>query len=128
MDTFEHMTHKWFIRWWATVCFFLGIGSMFWVHSAPDKPIDADMEVKIPGLVCPSCAIGIKRYLKQEVNVKYVAFDVKKELAFIDFVEVDGFIHYLKNDKIIALVKKAGYEVKSIRRLDKKTPNRYNKP
>ena len=128
MDEFEHMTHKWFIRWLATFCFFFGMGSMFWLFSAPMKPIDADMEVKIPGLVCPSCAIGIKNYLKKEINVKYVAFDIEKELALIDFVEVDGFIHYLKNDKIIALVKKAGYEVKSIRRLDKKTPNRYNKP
>ena len=66
MDTIEHMTHKWFIRWWATICFFLGIGVVFVAHSAPMKPIDADMEVNIPGLVCPSCAIGIKNYFKKE--------------------------------------------------------------
>ncbi len=127
-DKFEHMTHKWFIRWWATICFFLGMGVVFSAYSAPDKPIDADMEVKVPGLVCPSCAIGIKRNLKREVNVKYLAFDVTKQLVLIDFVEIEGRIHYLKNDKIIKLVKDAGYEVSSIKRLDNIKPNRYNKP
>ena len=127
-DKFEHMTQKWFIRWWATICFFLGMGAVFSAYSAPDKPIDADMEVKVPGLVCPSCAIGIKRNLKREVNVKYLAFDVTKQLVLIDFVEIEGRIHYLKNNKIIKLVKDAGYEVLSIKRLDNTKPNRYNKP
>ena len=86
------------------------------------------MEVKVPGLVCPSCAIGIKRNLKREVNVKYLAFDVTKQLVLLDFVEIEGRIHYLKNDKIIKLVKDAGYEVSSIKRLDNIKPNRYNKP
>ena len=128
MDTFEHMTHKWFIRWWATICFFLGIGAVFVAHSAPMKPIDADMEVNIPGLVCPSCAIGIKNYFKKEINVKDITFDIKKELALIDFVESNGIVQFLRNSKVIELVKKAGYEVKSIKRIEKKTPNRYNKP
>ena len=128
MDKFEHMSHKWFIRWWATICFFLGMGSMFWLFSAPMKPIDADMEVKIPGLVCSSCAIGIKRYFKKEFNVKDITFDIKKELALIDFVESNGIVQFLRNSKVIELVKKAGYEVKSIKRIEKKTPNRYNKP
>ena len=127
-DKFEHMTQKWFIRWWATICFFLGMSVVFSAYSAPDKPIDADMEVKVPGVVCPSCAIGIKRNLKREVNVKYLAFDVTKQLVLIDFVEIEGRIHYLKNDKIIKLVKDAGYEVSSIKRLDNIKPNRYNKP
>ena len=127
-DKFEHITQKWFIRWWATICFFLGMGVVFSAYSAPDKPIDDDKEVKVPGLVCPSCAIGIKRNLKREVNVKYLAFDVTKQLVLIDFVEIEGRIHYLKNDKIIKLVKDAGYEVSSIKRLDNIKPNRYNKP
>ena len=94
------MTYKWFIRWWATICFFLGMGAVFVAYSAPDKPIDADMEVKVPGLVCPSCAIGIKRNLKREVNVKYLAFDIPKQLVLIDFVEIEGVI-LLLNDLII---------------------------
>jgi copper chaperone CopZ len=128
MDTIEHMTHKWFIRWWATICFFFGMGVVFAAHAAPMKPINADMEVKIPGLVCSSCAIGIKRYFKKEINVKDITFDTKKELALIDFVESNGIVQFLRNSKVIELVKKAGYEVKSIKRIEKKTPNRYNKP
>ena len=127
-DKFEHMTQKWFIRWWATICFFLGMSVVFSAYSAPDKPIDPDMEVKVKGLVCPSCAIGIKKYLKREVNVKYVAFDTVKEVVLIDFVELKGRIHWLRNDRIILLVKNAGYEVFSIKRLDNIRPNRYNKP
>ena len=128
MDKFEHMSYKWFIRWWATMCFFLGMGVVFAAHAAPMKPINADMEVKIPGLVCSSCAIGIKRYFKKEFNVKDITFDIKKELALIDFVESNGIVQFLRNSKVIELVKKAGYEVKSIKRIEKKTPNRYNKP
>ena len=105
-----------------------GAGIIFLASGAPDKPIDADMEVKVPGLVCPSCAIGIKRNLKREVNVKYLAFDITKELVLIDFIEIEGVIRYLKNDRVIKLVKDAGYEVTSIKRLDNKKPNRYNKP
>ena len=128
MDKFEHMSYKWFIRWWATICFFLGMGVVFAAHAAPMKPINADMEVKIPGLVCSPCAIGIKRYFKKEFNVKDITFDIKKELALIDFVESNGIVQFLRNSKVIELVKKAGYEVKSIKRIEKKTPNRYNKP
>jgi len=128
MDVFEQITHKWFIRWWATICFFLGMSVVFVGYSAPMKPIDADMEVKIPGLVCPSCAIGIKNYFKKEINVKDITFDIKKELALIDFVKSNGIVQFLRNSKVIELVKKAGYEVKSIKRLDKRLPNRYNKP
>ena len=128
MDVFEQITHKWFIRWWATICFFLGMSVVFVGYSAPMKPINADMEVNIPGLVCPSCAIGIKNYFKKEINVKDITFDIKKELALIDFVESNGIVQFLRNSKVIELVKKAGYEVKSIKRLDKSSPNRYNKP
>ena len=128
LDKFEHITQKWFIRWWATICFFLGMGGVFSAYSAPNKPIDADMEIMVPGLVCSSCAIGVKKYLKKEINVKDVAFDIYKDLVLVDFVERDDRVLYLKNDKIITLIKKAGYEVRSIKRLDNTKPNRYNKP
>ena len=112
----------------ALVGFFIGMGFIFIANPAPTKPIKADMEIMVPGLVCSSCAIGVKKYLKKEINVKYVAFDIYKNLVLVDFVERDDRVLYLKNDKIIALVKKAGYEVQSIKRLDNKKPNRYNKP
>ena len=106
----------------------VGMGLVFMANSASDNPINPDIEINVPGLVCSSCAIGIKKFFKKEINVKYIAFDITKQLVLVDFVERNGKIFYLKNDKIIALVKKAGYEVKSIKRLNNKTPNRYNKP
>tara|TARA_Y100000310_G_scaffold277705_1_gene295651 strand:+ start:22 stop:429 length:408 start_codon:yes stop_codon:yes gene_type:complete len=131
-DKFEqqlhvHVYHR-LAKLVAVLGFLVGMGLVFMANSAPDKPIDADMEIKVKGLVCPSCAIGIKKYLKKEINVKYVALDIYKHLVLVDFVERDDRVLYLKNDKIITLIKKAGYEVTSIKRLDNKTPNRYNKP
>ena len=128
MDKLEAITNRIIIRFIALIGFILGVVLTFAAHGATDKPIDADMEVKIPGLVCSSCAIGIKRYFKKEINVKDITFDIKKELALIDFVESKGIVQFLRNNKVIELVKKAGYEVKSIKRLDKRSPNRYNKP
>ena len=128
MDKLEAITNRIIIRFIALLGFILGIVMALTVHGEPDKPIDADMEVKVPGLVCSSCAIGIKRKLKPEVNVKYLAFDTKKQLLLIDFVEIKGRIQWLRNDRIILLIKDAGYEVHSIRRLDNNKPNRYNKP
>ena len=131
-DKFEQDLLRYFYsRLWkviAVISFLIGAGIVFVANSAPNKPIKADMEIQVPGLVCSSCAIGVKKYLKKEINVKYVAFDIYKNLVLVDFVERDDRVLYLKNDKIIALVKKAGYEVKSIKRLDNKKPNRYNKP
>ena len=131
-DKFEqqlqvHIYHR-LAKLVAVLGFLVGMGLVFLAHPAPDKPIDVDMEIKVPGLVCSSCAIGIKKYLKKEINVKYVAFDIYKNLVLVDFVERDDRVLYLKNDKIITLIKKAGYEVTSIKRLDNKKPHRYNKP
>jgi len=112
----------------ALVGFFIGMGFIFIAHPASNKPIKADMEIQVPGLVCSSCAIGIKKYLKKEINVKYVAFNIYKNLVFVDFVERDDKVLYLKNDKLITLIKKAGYEVTYIKRLHNQKPNRYNKP
>ena len=126
-EVFRHV----YSRLWKVVSvigLLIGAGIVFIANSAPDKPIKADMEIKVPGLVCSSCAIGVKKYLKKEINVKYVAFDIYKNLVLVDFVERDDRVLYLKNDKIITLIKKAGYEVTSIKRLDNKKPHRYNKP
>ena len=131
-DKFEQEVFRYvYSRLWkviAVIGFLIGAGIIFMANPAPNKPIKADMEIMVPGLVCSSCAIGVKKYLKKEINVKYVAFDIYKNLVLVDFVERDDRVLYLKNDKIIALVKKAGYEVQSIKRLDNKKPNRYNKP
>ena len=88
--------------------FLIGMGFIFMVHPAPDKPIKADMEIKVPGLVCSSCAIGIKKYLKKEINVKYVAFNINKQLVLIDFIEKDGRVIYLTNKKLLELINSPG--------------------
>jgi len=91
---------------------------------------EPDMEVKIKGLVCPSCAIGIKRnFLRYTLQVNAVKFNTLKEVALVDFFENENNrIYWLKNEQIIKLVKDAGYEVTYIKRLDNSKPNRYNKP
>jgi len=126
-DVFRHF----YSRLWkvvAVICLLIGVGIVFIANSAPDKPIKADVEIKVPGLVCSSCAIGIKKYLKKEINVKYVAFNINKQLVLIDFIEKDGRVIYLTNKKLLELIKKSGYEVTYIKRLHTLSPNRYNKP
>ena len=85
--------------------------------------IDADIEIKINGLVCPSCAIGIKRGLQETKLVKNIKFDTKKQICLVEYISIE--IH---PSQIIKIVKNAGYEVKSIRWMKEKKPNRYNKP
>mgnify|MGYP001159603201 FL=1 len=88
-----------------------------------------DLEIKINGLVCASCGIGIKRGFKKEINVLDIKFDTKKQIALIDLAESDsGRVYWIKNTKIIKIIKDAGYEVTSIKRLWNKKPNRYNQP
>ena len=131
-NKFEQEVFRYFYsRLWkvvAVIGLLIGAGIVFIANSAPDKPIKADMEIQVPGLVCSICGNGIKRYLKKEINVKYVAFDINKQLVYVDFVERDGKVFYLKNKIIIELIKKAGYDVRYIKRLHILTPNRYNKP
>ena len=88
-----------------------------------------DLEIKINGLVCSSCGIGIKRGFKRDPNVVDIRFDVKKQLALVDLKESDsGRVYWLSNQKILKIVKDAGYEVTSIKRISDAKPRRYNKP
>lgn len=104
------------IGWFGTISVF---GALFAHH----------IEVKIPGLVCSSCGIGIKNKLKKNTNVVDVAFDIKKELALIQCkVSQSNRIYFIDNKFITNAVKNAGYEVRSIKRLSNLKPNRYNKP
>ena len=108
-----------------------GAGIIFLASGASNKPIKADMEINVPGLVCSSCAIGIKKYFKKyTLQVDDVKFDTKKQLALVDFFQNEnGTIYWLKNQEIIKLIENAGYKVTSIKRLtDNRKPNRYNKP
>ena len=88
-----------------------------------NKVVDPDVEVLIPGMVCPSCAVGIKIGFKKTKKVKNLEMVTKKEIILLEYWGPE--VHPTEIRKI---VKSAGYEVKSIKWLKKKEPNRYNKP
>ena len=91
------------------------------VIAAPN--IDPDVEITIRGLVCPSCAIGLKNIFKKNFYVKALKMDTKKGKLFLEYRNIE--IH---PSKIRTMVKDSGYEVSSIKWLKKKKPNRYNSP
>jgi len=91
------------------------------LYASPN--IDPDIEIKIPGLVCQSCAIGVKKGLKKTNLIKAIKFNVEKEICLVEYISIE--IHPSQIKKI---VKDAGYEVRSIKWLKDKKPNRYNKP
>ena len=93
------------------------------VSASSVAKIGPDIEIKVNGLVCPSCAIGIKRGLQKTKLVKDIKFNTKKQICLVEYISIE--IH---PSQIIKIVRDAGYEVKSIRWLKKKEPNRYNKP
>ena len=88
-----------------------------------------DMEVKVLGLVCPSCAIGLKNSFKRHIKVLDLKMNTNIQLLSLDFKESrEGTVLYIKNKEVIRMVEKAGYEVESIKILANRKPNRYNKP
>jgi len=84
---------------------------------------DPDVEIKINGLVCSSCAIGLKNSFKKNINIKGLKIDIKKGILSLEYWNTE--IH---PSKIKKMVKDSGYEIASIKWLKKKEPNRYNKP
>ena len=94
-----------------------------------DNFFKPDMEVKVLGLVCPSCAIGLKNSFKRHAKVLDLKMNTNIQLLSLDFKESrEGTVLYIKNKEVIRMVEKAGYEVKSIKILADRKPNRYNKP
>ena len=94
-----------------------------------DNFFKPDMEVKVLGLVCPSCAIGLKNSFKKHPKVLGLKMDTKIQLLSLDFKEgKEGAVLYLKNREVIEMTEKAGYEVESIKILANRKPNRYNRP
>jgi len=113
----------------AVIGFLVGMGLVFIAYSAPNNPIIADVEVKVKGLVCSICGYGLVKVFRKDIVVVDAVIDIQKNLLMLDFLESeDGVVHYIKNDRIIKMVTDSGYEVESIKRLDNKKPNRYNKP
>jgi len=84
---------------------------------------DPDIEIEVKGLVCPSCGIGVKKGLMKTKLIKELKMDTKKQIVSVEYFSIE--IH---PSEIKQIVKKAGYEVSSIKWLKKKDPQRYNKP
>ena len=107
---------------YAITCFLFG-----WIlvtTVAGQKSVfDPDVELKIKGLVCSSCAIGVKAGFKKTNLIKRIEFNTKKQMTLIEFISIQ--IHPSKMSEI---VKNAGYELTSIKWLKEKKPKRYNKP
>ena len=94
-----------------------------------DNFFKPDMEVKVLGLVCPSCAIGLKNSFKRHAKVLDLKMNTNIQLLSLDFKESrEGTVLYIKNKEVVRMVEKAGYEVESIKILADRKPNRYNKP
>ena len=97
--------------------------------SGADNFFKPDMEVKVLGLVCPSCAVGLKNSFKRHPKVLDLKMNTNIQLLSLDFKEgKEGTVLYIKNKEVIQMVEKAGYEVESIKILADRKPNRYNKP
>ena len=108
----------------AVICFLFGWTLVVSLSGQSYKgPFDPDVELKIPGLVCSSCGIGIRNGLKKTKLTKLIKFDTKNQICQIEFISIE--IHPSQIEKI---VKNAGYELKSIKWLKDKKPNRYNSP
>ena len=84
---------------------------------------DPDIEIKVKGLVCSSCGIGVKKGLMKTRLVKLLKIDIKRQVVLVEYFGIE--VH---PSEIKQIVKKGGYEVSSIRWLKKKEPQRYNKP
>ena len=92
------------------------------LNAAPN--IDPDVEIRIKGLVCSSCAVGLKKIFKKDFLVNGLKIDIDKGALYLEY----RGIKQIHPSKIKTMVKKSGYEVSSIKWLKKKQPQRYNAP
>ena len=82
--------------------------------------IVCDVEILVPGLVCSSCAIGVKKNLAKlfYISPKDIKFNTIKQSVYLElsnFIDCDKKTFLKKYEsKIKKAVKDAGYEVKKI--------------
>jgi copper chaperone CopZ len=74
------------------------------------------IEVKVLGLVCNACGIGIKKHLIKTKKVEKIKLDVEKHIAYI-YLFKD---HHLTDKEINKAIDNAGYEVSKITRSNEK--------
>ena len=66
-----------------------------------------NLVVNVKGLICPSCAIGIKKHLNKTKKVKLVKLDINKQLAIITELKDKT----LTDTEIKTAIENAGYEI-----------------
>ena len=71
---------------------------------------NSDVEITINGLVCPSCAIGLKKSFTKHVNVKGLKIDTKKGILSLEYWGIA-----IPSSEIKEMVKDSGYEVAFIK-------------
>ena len=70
------------------------------------------IEVKVLGLVCSSCGIGIKKNLMKTKKVEKIKLDIENHLTYIYTLKSDT----LTDKEIHKAIIKAGYQVSTIKR------------
>ena len=70
------------------------------------------IEVKVLGLVCNACGIGIKKHLLKTKKVKTIKLNTEKHLTYIHLLKDKN----LTDKEIYKAIKSAGYEVSKINR------------
>tara|TARA_B100001123_G_scaffold434703_1_gene561733 strand:- start:887 stop:1174 length:288 start_codon:yes stop_codon:yes gene_type:complete len=65
------------------------------------------IEVKVIGLICPSCAIGIKKHLLKTKKVGKTEFNTGKQTVYIHLLKDKA----LTDKEIHRAIERAGYEV-----------------
>ena len=63
--------------------------------------------VNVKGLICPSCAIGIKKHLGKTKKVKSVKLDINKQLTIITELKDKT----ITDKEIKTAIENAGYEI-----------------
>ena len=86
------------MRWFKLALMLLMIPSILFANI---------IEVKVLGLVCNFCGIGIKKHLMKTEKVEKVKFDTDKHLTFIYLLKDKN----LTDHEIRTAIENAGYEV-----------------
>ena len=63
--------------------------------------------VNVKGLICPSCAIGIKKHLGKTKKVKSIKLDIEKQQTIITELENKT----ITDKEIKTAIENAGYEI-----------------
>ena len=73
----------------------------------PSILLGGNLVVNVKGLVCPSCAYGIKKHLTKTKKVDTVKLDVTDQLVYISELKNKT----LTDKEIHTAIKNAGYEI-----------------